>query len=77
MGYADWESLDGLFLDGHPRHMIDRYRLQMYHYLVGELAHIQSMQGKTLLETGCGRGGGLKYLVDLYKPGQAMGVDSS
>ena len=74
-GYADRDMYDGLILEGHPRNMLDRYRLQLYHYLVVRLGKIESMEGKSLVETGCGRGGGLKYLAEKLKPRYAIGVD--
>lgn len=77
LGYADWDFEDGLFLEGHPRNTIDRYRLQMYHYLVFYLSDIETMEGKNLLETGCGRGLGLKYVTDLMKPRLSIGLDIS
>ena len=33
------------------------------------------MEGKTLMEAGCGRGGGLRYIADRYRPRIAIGVD--
>lgn len=49
----------------------------MYQFAVLEQGGIDSFQGKTLLETGCGRGGGLNYLAQLMRPRYAIGVDAS
>jgi cyclopropane fatty-acyl-phospholipid synthase-like methyltransferase len=35
------------------------------------------MQGKTLVEIGCGRGGGLNYVVQELKPEKTFGIDIS
>lgn len=35
------------------------------------------MENKTLLETGCGRGGGLNYLANALKPQFVIGLDFS
>ena len=56
---------------------MDRYRIQMYDYVVRRLGFQDHMRGKTLLETGCGRGGGLRYLVESMNPRHAIGVDFS
>lgn len=59
------------------RNNFDRFRLQMYQFAVMEQSGIDNFQGKTLLETGCGRGGGLNYLAQLLRPRYAIGVDAS
>ena len=74
-GYSDWYIADGIFLQGHARNQIDRYRLQLYEHMANNLGQIDSMEGKTLLEAGCGRGGGLKHMVERFKPKLAIGVD--
>jgi ubiquinone/menaquinone biosynthesis C-methylase UbiE len=35
------------------------------------------MHNKTILETGCGRGGGLNFIAQIMRPRYAIGVDSS
>ena len=75
-GYADKDRLDGLYLEGHSRNVMDRYRLQMYDYLLKRLGMIDSMRGKTVLETGCGRGGGLKYIAESMNPRHTIGIDN-
>lgn len=35
------------------------------------------MRGKSLLETGCGKGGGTNYLMNAVKPSKCVGVDLS
>jgi tRNA G46 methylase TrmB len=74
-GYADWYSHDGIMLRGHSRNILDRYRVQMYHHLIWELGRLNDMSNKTLVETGCGRGGGLNYLTEQFKPKHSIGID--
>jgi len=35
------------------------------------------MKSKILLETGCGKGGGLLYLTNTMKPAEVVGIDIS
>jgi hypothetical protein len=78
MGYADPSSSDGLSnLNPKERHSLDRFHLQMYRSVVMNIAGVDSLECKTLLETGCGRGGGLKMLVQKLKPRYAVGTDFS
>jgi cyclopropane fatty-acyl-phospholipid synthase-like methyltransferase len=62
-------------LDKASRQAFDKYRIQLYHKIVLENGNIESMEGKTLLETGVGRGGGLNYLAQALKPQYAIGID--
>jgi hypothetical protein len=68
VGYADLIQPSGLFFEGEESRVLDRYRLQLYHKIVIGNGNIDSMESKTLLETGCGRGGGLNYLASKLKP---------
>ncbi|MEY4650139.1 MAG: hypothetical protein RJA06_212 [Bacteroidota bacterium] len=43
----------------------------MYHYLAAR-AHIE---GKEVLEVGCGRGGGLRHVAETMQPASATGLD--
>lgn len=76
VGYASTGDLDGLLHLGEAdRSKLDKFRLHLYHKIVLENGKIKSMEGKTMLETGCGRGGGLSYLAEKLKPQYAIGVD--
>ncbi|HVG40889.1 MAG TPA: hypothetical protein VM888_04690, partial [Chitinophagaceae bacterium] len=55
-GYAPSENEPVLLLDNGDE--INRYSIQMYHYL----ALKTEIKGKDLLEIGSGRGGGAQYL---------------
>ena len=71
IGWADlYESRDGLVYvkQGHVPNVMDKYRLQLYWHAIAEVAEIKSMEGKNVLETGCGRGGGLKLIMDKFNP---------
>ena len=83
-GYATLseEDLEGLgFLQGGVaktfRNHFDRFRYQMYQYIVIENGMLENMSGKAVLETGCGRGGGLNYIAQNLHPRYAIGVDGS
>jgi ubiquinone/menaquinone biosynthesis C-methylase UbiE len=83
-GYATTseEDMEGLALMKHGlqgtfRNQFDRFRFQMYEHVVAENGGLEDMRDKTLLETGCGRGGGLNYLANLMRPRYAIGVDAS
>jgi ubiquinone/menaquinone biosynthesis C-methylase UbiE len=45
--------------------------LQMYHYLVVRIP----LAGKTVLEVGCGRGGGAHYVATQQQPARYVGLD--
>lgn len=51
----------------------DRYSIQLYHYV----AQPGQLQGKRVLEVGCGRGGGAEYVCRAFQPKQMTGVDFS
>ena len=73
VGYADLSEIRGLFLEGEERDTFDKYRYQLYEKIVirnGKevIEGFENMEGKTLLETGCGRGGGLNLLAKKLKP---------
>lgn len=50
---------------------IQKYPLQMYHYLVSKI----SLEGKLVLEVGSGRGGGGKYIAEHFNPIFYTGMD--
>lgn len=74
-GYAK-VSHDGIVLQEIAENP-ELFRIQLYNHCVVNAGGFKSMKGKSLLETGCGKGGGLHYLVNLLKPAEAMGVDIS
>ncbi|HKP95030.1 MAG TPA: methyltransferase domain-containing protein [Fibrobacteria bacterium] len=50
-----------------------RYGLQMYHHLVSRI----DIAGKKILEVGCGRGGGSRYIASHFQPESVTGLDLS
>ena len=50
---------------------INRYSLQLYHYLVS----ILEVSGTEMLEVGSGRGGGANYIKRYLKPEKIIGLD--
>ncbi len=50
---------------------IQKYSLQMYHYLASK----KEIAGKQVLEVGSGRGGGAKHIAGYFKPASYIGLD--
>ena len=76
VGFASLEKPDGVFVEK-LRGMFDCLRIQLYHYVVITCGGVQTMKGKNVIETGCGRGGGINYLAEVLEPEQAVGLDFS
>ncbi len=49
----------------------NRYSIQLYHHIATGV----EIKGKSVLEVGCGRGGGLSYIARYLKPSSIVGVD--
>jgi ubiquinone/menaquinone biosynthesis C-methylase UbiE len=64
-------------LNGDPRLELkdidesDRYCIQLYNHSVEN----SDLKGKTVLEVGCGRGGGASFISRYYKPECYVGLD--
>ena len=54
----------------------ERYQIQMYQSLV-EFGGLEKWHEYSLLEIGCGRGGGLRHVVKRFRPKEIIGFDSS
>lgn len=54
-----------------PEDEVNRYSIQLYHYLVTTT----EVQGKEILEVGSGRGGGANYIFNYLKPRKFTGLD--
>jgi ubiquinone/menaquinone biosynthesis C-methylase UbiE len=67
-GYA---HADGARIWLEPEHEAERYALQLYHHVATGVP----LEGKDVLEVGCGRGGGAAYISRCLKPRQMVGVD--
>jgi len=50
---------------------INRFSEQLYHHVIGD----QTVQGKEVLEVGCGRGGGSAYMMRQFNPEKLTAVD--
>ena len=76
---ADWQFMNygytpnayELPLSLQPEDEVNRYSIQLYHYLVS----ILEVPGKEILEVGSGRGGGANYINKYLKPGKITGLD--
>jgi 2-polyprenyl-3-methyl-5-hydroxy-6-metoxy-1,4-benzoquinol methylase len=76
---ADWQFMNYGYapqaheapLTLHPEDEVNRYSIQLYHYLVS----ILEVPGKEILEVGSGRGGGANYIKKYLKPEKITGLD--
>ncbi len=68
-GYVPNVNEKPLMLPDDPK--IQKYSLQMYHYL----ALKTDVEGKHVLEVGSGRGGGAKHIAGALKPASYIGMD--
>lgn len=66
-GYADPDQK----IDLHPEEEPHRYSIQLYHYMTESI----DFRNKAVVEVGCGRGGGLAYIVKRWAPASAIGID--
>lgn len=55
----------------------ETFSLQLYYFITGTNKAIKSLEGKTLVEVGSGRGGGVSFLTRHFKPEKAIGIDFS
>lgn len=50
---------------------VNRYSIQLYH----RLAKMVDIKDKAFVEVGSGRGGGIAYITERFKPASALGID--
>jgi len=67
-GYA---HPDGSKISLDTENASERYALQLYHHVATGV----SLEGKQVLEVGCGRGGGASYIARHLHPQRMVGVD--
>ena len=53
------------------------FSIQLYYYTASVLPEVNKMNGKTLVEVGSGRGGGLSFLTRHLQPEKSIGIDFS
>ncbi|MGF1498741.1 MAG: class I SAM-dependent methyltransferase [Elainellaceae cyanobacterium] len=72
-GYANLEMAHSspFLLNQNANGEIERYCLQLYHYAATRVP----IQGKDVLEVGCGRGGGAAYVAQNLNPRSLLGID--
>lgn len=68
-GYAFGPDQPALYL--RPNDEINRYPIQLYHYLASRT----NIEGKEILEVGSGRGGGSSYINRYLNPKKVTGLD--
>ena len=67
-GYA---GADGSRIPLDAAHEPERYALQLYHHVATGVP----VEGRDVLEVGCGRGGGAAYIARALRPREMVGVD--
>lgn len=55
----------------------ETFSLQLYYFITGTNKAFKSLKGKTLVEVGSGRGGGISFLTRVFQPAKAIGIDFS
>ena len=70
MNYG-YEGADGTRIFLHAGDEPERYSLQLYHHVATGV----SLDGKDVLEVGCGRGGGASYIARYLHPRKMVGAD--
>lgn len=56
-----------------PEDQADRYAINLYHHVADQVP----IEGREVLEVGCGRGGGSSYIARYLKPARMTGIDIS
>lgn len=69
MNYGYHDSAENIKLESKDE--VNRYSIQLYH----RLAKMVDLKGKSIVEVGCGRGGGIAYITETFKPAKALGID--
>lgn len=70
-GYAALDGASGATLALAPEDEPQRYGMQLYHAVAGQV----DLQGKDVLEVGCGRGGGAAFVARYLAPRSVVGID--
>lgn len=84
---VEWTAMNYGFAEmtenGHSKQVLDaqdepqRFNYQLYHVIASGLGSMADLRGKTVLEIGCGRGGGLRYVKEALSPQKCIGLDIS
>jgi ubiquinone/menaquinone biosynthesis C-methylase UbiE len=72
-GYAPTSRIAEETLKLQPQDEPDRLCIQLYQQIVSPV----SLEGKRVLEVGCGRGGGASFLARYHRPANITGMDFS
>jgi ubiquinone/menaquinone biosynthesis C-methylase UbiE len=69
MNYGYHDSNEEIELK--PEYESNRYSIQLYHRLAKSI----DLENKSLVEIGCGRGGGLAYITERFSTASSLGID--
>lgn len=61
-GFASLQEDDGIYFSEEKENKLC-LNLQLYEYTIKQQAKVQDMKGKRVLDLGCGRGGGLTFVI--------------
>ena len=75
-GYAS-DTETGKTIDLDKKFEVERFSYQLYDFVCTGFNTISNYAGKNVLEIGCGRGGGLGYIMKKFNPSSALGIDYS
>ena len=73
MNYGYLPETPGHSLQLDPGDEINRPYIELYQHLIQDM----NLQGKRVLEVGCGRGGGSAFLQKYHRPQEVVGLDVS
>jgi len=78
-GYAllteDGKMMEDLLKEESDRN--ETFSLQLYFFVTSTNKAFKNLKGKTLVEVGSGRGGGISFLTRCFNPSKSVGVDFS
>ena len=78
-GYAllndDGKMIDDILTEEGDKREV--FSLQLYYFITGTQKAFTTLSGKTLVEVGSGRGGGISFLTRHFEPEKAIGIDFS
>jgi len=78
-GYAlltdDGHMIDDLLTEEQDKR--ETFSLQLYYFITGTNKAFKNLEGKTMVEVGSGRGGGISFLTRHFKAAKSIGIDFS
>lgn len=76
-GYATINKNGHSLLRLHAKDENERFSYQLYHRVGTAFGLFSSLIGKNVLDVSCGKGGGVKFILDYMQASKCIGVDSN